>query len=125
MNYKKDLNIFGYVDAFGDIAKVSKTTSANQKIKNLLNMSNSDSRLSTKKINNSIEFLKEETNLMKKATILDSLKYRIYNRIPDVKNLKITTKKLDNEMTFSVVYSINDEITKNIINSSFKFTLDT
>ena len=37
MNYLKDINILGYIDARGDVAKVSKTALINQKVKNILN----------------------------------------------------------------------------------------
>lgn len=125
MNYKKDINIFGYVDSFGDIAKVSKTSLTNQKIKNLLNINFSDKRLPKYKINSGIERLKQENNSIQKERIIRNLKNRIYSDFPEVQNLNLTVKNLENELYFSVSYSINDSLSKNLINSGFKFTIDT
>ena len=125
MNYKKDINIFGYVDSFGDIAKVSKTALTNQKIKNLLNINFSDKRLPKVKINPGIERLKQENNSIQKERIIRNLKNRIYSNFPEVQSLNLTVKNLENELYFSVSYGINDSLSKNLVNSGFKFTIDT
>ena len=78
MNYKKDINIFGYVDSFGDIAKVSKTALTNQKIKNLLNINFSDKRLPKVKINPGIERLKQENNSIQKEVSIISILSILY-----------------------------------------------
>jgi|688.fasta_scaffold20979_10 hypothetical protein len=124
MNYLKDINILGYIDARGDIAKVSKTSLINQKIKNILNQKSGDLRLSDISISFSLDDYKFTDMYGTKIMTLTFLYDRVKNIIKEIDDITLNPTFGSNTITFDVSYSIFDNVVKNLKNSTFKFTID-
>jgi len=124
MNYLKDINILGYIDARGDVAKVSKTALINQKVKNILNQKSGDLRLSDISINYSLDDYKFSNQYGTKIVTLTFLYDRVKNIIKEIDDIILSPTFSSNSITFDVSYSIFDDIGKNLKTSTFKFTID-
>lgn len=124
MNYLKDINILGYIDARGDLAKVSKTALINQKVKNILNQKSGDLRLSDISINYSLDDYKFANEYGTKIVTLTFLYDRVKNIIKEIDDITLSPTFGLNSITFDVSYSIFDDIGKNLKTSTFKFTID-
>jgi hypothetical protein len=124
MSYLKDINIFGYIDAKGDVAKVSKIAFTNQAVKNLLNLRIGDSRLSDDKFKNNIDAYKFSTDYAKNIKTNVSIISRVKNKLKQIVDLTVTPTQATKTVTFVVSYTISDSISKNLQSSTFKFTID-
>ncbi len=124
MMYLKDINIFGYIDAKGDVAKVSKMAFTNQIVKNLINLKFGDARLTEEKYEFTINSFKFSTDYGYDSVSLSSLMARVMHKLPQVKDIKIIPLRSEKTVTFDVSYQIEDSISKNIQTSTFKFTID-
>jgi len=124
MSYLKDINILGYVDAKGDIAKVSKIPFTNQVVKNLLNLKGGDSRLSDQYSSASLDDYKFQSNSPKLMFTNTNLTSRVRNALKQITNIKLKPVQGLTSVTFDVSYEILDSVSKNLQTSSFKFTID-
>jgi hypothetical protein len=124
MSYLKDINILGYIDAKGDIAKVSKIPFTNQIVKNLLNLKGGDIRLSDNFPSHSLDDYKFQSNSPKLLITNTKLTSRVKNALKEVKDIKVKPIQGLNSITFDVSYQILDSVSKNLQTSSFKFTID-
>jgi hypothetical protein len=124
MSYLKDINILGYIDAKGDIAKVSKIPFTNQVVKNLLNLKGGDSRLSDQYSSASLDDYKFQSNSPKLMFTNTNLTSRVRNALKQIANIKLKPTQGLTSVTFDVSYEISDPISKNLQTSSFKFTID-
>jgi hypothetical protein len=124
MSYLKDINILGYVDAKGDIAKVSKIPFTNQVVKNLLNLKGGDSRLSDQYSSASLDDYKFQSNSPKLMFTNTNLTSRVRNALKQITNIKLKPTQGLTSVTFDVSYEILDSVSKNLQTSSFKFTID-
>jgi hypothetical protein len=124
MSYLKDINIFGYIDAKGDMAKVSKIAFTNQAVKNLLNLRFGDSRLSDDKFKNNIDSYKYSTNYAKNIITNAAITSRVKNKLKQVVDLTVTPTQAAKTVTFDVSYTISDPVSKNLQSSTFKFAID-
>jgi len=124
MSYLKDINILGYIDAKGDIAKVSKIPFTNQIVKNLLNLKSGDTRLSDSYQTASLDDYKFQSNSPKLMFTNTNLTSRVRNAIKDITNIKLKPVQGLTSVTFDVSYEILDSVSKNLQTSSFKFTID-
>jgi hypothetical protein len=124
MSYLKDINILGYIDAKGDIAKVSKIPFTNQVVKNLLNLKGGDSRLSDQYSSASLDDYKFQSNSPKLMFTNTNLTSRVRNALKQITNIKLKPTQGLTSVTFDVSYEILDSVSKNLQTSSFKFTID-
>jgi len=124
MSYLKDINILGYIDAKGDIAKVSKIPFTNQIVKNLLNLKSGDTRLSDSYQTASLDDYKFQSNSPKLMFTNTNLTSRVRNALKDITNIKLKPVQGLTSVTFDVSYEILDSVSKNLQTSSFKFTID-
>ncbi len=124
MQYLKDINILGYIDTKGDIAKVSKISLTNQIVKNLLNQRYGDSRLSDDNFQYNIESYKFTPNYVTNLVTNSKLVSRIKNKLKQIKEITLTPTQSENTVSFDVNYTISDNISKNLQTSTFKFTID-
>lgn len=124
MSYLKDINILGYIDAKGDIAKVSKIPFTNQIVKNLLNLKSGDTRLSDYYQTASLDDYKFQSNSPKLMFTNTNLTSRVRNALKDITNIKLKPVQGLTSVTFDVSYEILDSVSKNLQTSSFKFTID-
>ncbi len=124
MSYLKDINIFGYIDAKGDIAKVSKIAFTNQAVKNILNNRSGDSRLSDDKFIYNIDTYKFSNDYSKNIITNTQLVARIKNKLRQVVDFSLKPTQSTKTVTFDVSYTISDPLSKNLQSSTFKFTID-
>jgi len=124
MIYLKDINIFGYIDGKGDVAKVSKIAFTNQIVKNLINLKFGDIRLTSETYQSTIDSFKFSKNYGYDSLTLSSLTARVKNALPQIMNIKIIPTRSEKTVTFDVSYQIEDSISKNLQTSTFKFTID-
>jgi len=124
MSYLKDINIFGYIDAKGDIAKVSKIAFTNQAVKNILNNRSGDSRLSDDKFIYNIDTYKFSNDYSKNIITNAQLVARIKNKLRQVVDFSLKPTQSTKTVTFDVSYTISDPLSKNLQSSTFKFTID-
>lgn len=124
MSYLKDINILGYIDAKGDIAKVSKIPFTNQIVKNLLNLKSGDTRLSDSYQTASLDDYKFQSNSPKLMFTNTNLTSRVRNALKQITNIKLKPVQGLTSVTFDVSYEILDSVSKNLQTSSFKFTID-
>ncbi len=124
MSYLKDINIFGYIDTKGDIAKVSKIAFTNQAVKNILNNRSGDSRLSDDKFIYNIDTYKFSNDYSKNIITNTQLVARIKNKLRQVVDFSLKPTQSTKTVTFDVSYTISDPLSKNLQSSTFKFTID-
>lgn len=124
MSYLKDINILGYIDTKGDIAKVSKIAFTNQVVKNILNNRSGDSRFSDDKFIYNIDTYKFSNDYSKNIITNAQLVARIKNKLRQVVDFSLKPTQSTKTVTFDVSYTISDPLSKNLQSSTFKFTID-